>query len=307
MSLERYLTDLTDTAKPLKHTEFIRLSGLLPEELALVQATWEKVTPKRRLQLITLMSELAEDDPTLDFTMVFKLALHDPEDEVRERTVAGLWECEERWLIGVLIKLLQTDRAESVRAAAAQGLGNFAALAEDDKLLSKDRERIRQVLRETFKNSKESPAVRRRAVEAISPFSDEMVRALVQEAYQSSDADLRRSALYAMGHNANPQWLSILLKETSSSDPAMRYEAATACGELGEEAVVPHLLPLLRDDDLEVRLAAIRSLGAIGGGVVQKALTACLRSSDEAVRETAQEALDLAEANSDPLNLKFHP
>jgi HEAT repeat protein len=307
VSLERYLKDLTDTAKPLKHTELIRLSGLLPEELALVQATWEKVPSKRRLELITLMSEVAEDDATLDFTMVFKLALHDSEDGVRARTVAGLWECEDRWLIGVLIKLLQRDRAESVRAAAAQGLGNFAALAEDDKLLSKDRERIRQVLLETFKNSKESPAVRRRAVEAISPFSGETVRALVQEAYQSSDADLRRSALYAMGQNADPQWLAILLKETSSSDPAMRYEAATACGELGEEAVVPHLLPLLRDDDLEVRLAAIGALGAIGGSVVQKALTVCLRSPDESVREAAQEALDLAEANSNALNFNTHP
>ena len=83
-------------------------------------------------------------------------------------------------------------------------------------------------------------------------------------------------------------------------------QPASACGGLGEEAAIPHLLPLLRDDDIEVRLGTIRALGAIGGSIAKKALASCLRSSDEVVQEAAEEALEQAEYNTDPLSFTFH-
>ena len=66
-------------------------------------------------------------------------------------------------------------------------------------------------------------------------------------------------------------------------------------------------LALLRDDDLEVRLGAIRALGAIGGSVAKKALANCARSPDEIVREAAQDALEQADSNADPLSFTFSP
>jgi HEAT repeat protein len=307
LALEKYLAELADPSRPIKHSDVTRLSALSPEELKLVESAWGKIEAGRRLQLAVRMAELAEDDLTLDFTAVFTMALKDPDAQVREQGVAGLWECEERHLITAFIKLLQCDPAERVRATAAQGLGKFAALAADSKLTPKDRDRILQVLMETLHNSAESPLVRRRALEAISPISDNAVRQVIQQAYEGQDPHLRRSAIYAMGHNMDPAWLSIIVKEIANGDAPMRYEAVSACGELGEEAAIPHILPLLRDDDLELRLAAIRSLGSIGGSVAKKALLNCLRSLDEAVKEAAQDALEQADYNADPLSFKFQP
>ena len=307
MALEKYLEELADASKLLKHADLIRFSGLSPDELKLVESAWAAVEPTRRLQIISRMADLAEDDLTLDFSAILKMALRDPDAEVRERSVAGLWECEDRQLISALVNLLQCDPAERVRTAAAQALGNFAALAEGAKLPPADRDRILQALMETINDSGQSQDVRRRAVEAISPFNDGFVKEIIRAAYESPDADLRRSAIYAMGHNTDPPWLPTILKELENNDPAVRHEAASACGELGEEVAVPHLFRLLKDDDLEVLLAAVRAMGAIGGSAAVKALTSCLRSPDEAVKEAAQVALEMAEYNSDPLTVKFRP
>ena len=307
MALENYLEELADPLKPLKHADLTRLSSVDPEDLRSLEVAWASVEPERRVQIVTRMAEIAEDDLTLDFTPIFVMALKDPNEQVRERSVAGLWECEDRHLILPLINLLQCDEAEAVRAAAAQGLGNFASLAEDEKLLPKDRDRILQVLLETLANPKESPLVRRRSMEAVSPISDEAVMEVIQRAYEDADLDMRCSAVYAMGRNANPIWFPIILKEIGSADSGMRYEAAGACGQLGQEAAIPRMFPLLRDDDMEVRLGAIRALGAIGGSVAKKALASCARSPDEIVREAAQDALEQADHNADPLSFTFSP
>ncbi len=306
MALQQYLEEFTDPEKPLKHSDLTRLSTLGPEDLALVKGAWGRMEPERRVQIVTRMADIADHDLTLDFSAVFVMALKDPDEQVREHSVSGLWECEDRHVITLLINLLQCDRSERVRTAAAQGLGKFAELAEDGKLLPKDRERILLVLLETLGNRGETPAVRRGAIEAVSAIDDDAVREAIRNAYESTDAEVRRSAVYAMGHNADPAWLPIIIKEVGSNDPAMRYDAASACGGLGEEAAIPHLLPLLRDDDIEVRLGTIRALGAIGGSIAKKALASCLRSSDEVVQEAAEEALEQAEYNTDPLSFTFH-
>ena len=307
MPLAQHLDALCDETHLLKHAELMELSDIVPEELALLEKGWDRISLERRRQLVIRLAQMAEDDVCLDFAAIFKRALRDPDPEVREQSVAGLWECEDKKLISIFITLLQSDPAERVRAAAAQALGKFSALAENDKLLPKDCSRIRQTLLEIVNGPEESLDIRRRVIEAASPFSGAEVRKLILDAYQSPVPELRRSAVYAMGHNAHPDWLATIIAEISSSDPAMRYEAASACGNLGEEAAIPHILPLLRDDDTEVRLAVVQALGNIGGGVAKKALTSCLRSADEAVQEAAQAALEQAEYNEEPLPLSFRP
>ena len=173
--------------------------------------------------------------------------------------------------------------------------------------LSKDCSRIRQTLLEIANKPDESLDVRCRVIEAASPFSGSEVHELILNTYQSPIPELRRSAVYAMGHNAHSDWLATITAETSSSDPAMRYEAASACGNLGEEATIAHILPLLRDDDVEVRVAAVHALGTIGGSIAKKALTSCLRSTDEVMRDAAQAALEQAEYNEEPLPFSFRP
>ena len=304
MALKHYLVELSDSAQPLKHSGLIQLSSLTAEELRIIQDTWPRIPRERRRQLLAVMAALSDDNVDLDFTAIFKLALRDQDAQVREQAIGALWECEERSFLSALLKLLECDPVEGVRAASAQALGHFAALAEHDKLLPHDRQRIRRSLMAVIHNPSESLLLRRRALEAVSPLNDEDVRALIESAYKHHDPKMRESALYAMGINANPRWLPTLITETRNDDPAMRYESASACGRIGEEVAVPHLLPLLhRDEDPQVRLSTIQAMGAIGGNVAKKALDACLRSPDDAVKEAAGRALEALEAEEDPLSM----
>jgi|FaiFalDrversion2_1042247.scaffolds.fasta_scaffold08480_1 HEAT repeat protein len=307
MTLERYLADLGDPSKPLKHTLLAGLSGLANEEVEAVRRVWPSIPVERRRDIIARLGALAEERVEMDFTPIFRFALKDPDPQVRAQAIAALWECEDRSLISPLLHLLKCDAVPAVRAAAAQGLGKFATMAVEGQIPASEGKRVMEALVATVRNPREAVEVRRRALEAVAVFPDALVPDLIREAYESTDPLLRRSAVYAMGRHGSPQWKPFIVKELSGPDPAMRYEAAGACGELGEEDLVVHLIPLLQDPDMEVRLNAIRALGAIGGALAKKHLHALLKSPEEAVREAAQEALEHLRAQEDPLTYKFRP
>lgn len=305
MTLERYLADISDPSKPLKHALLAGLSGLVPEEMEAIQRVWPTIPVERRRQILERLGAMAEERVEMDFTSLFRFALKDTDAQVRALAVSGLWECEDRSLITPLLTLLRCDPSPTVRAAAAQGLGKFAAMAAEGKLPSSEGKRILDALEATFRNTKEDVEVRRRALEALAVFPEPVARELIRQAYESTDTRFRQSAVYGMGRNGDSQWHAIIVKELSSADPAMRYEAAGACAEMGDESLVVHLLPLLQDGDMEVRLSAIRALGAIGGPLAKKNLLTLLKAPDEAVREAAQEALEQLRAQEDPLTYKF--
>jgi HEAT repeat protein len=147
--------------------------------------------------------------------------------------------------------------------------------------------------------------VRRRAVEAVAGLPGPGVEELIRDAYESGEAELKQSSIYAMGRSSNPAWLPTVLREMDDRSPPIRYEAANAAGLLGDETVAPHLISLLRDDDMSVQLAAISSLGSVGGALAGQALRKCLESDDEAIEEAADEALREIEFDDDPLSLTF--
>lgn len=307
MTLERYLADISDPSKPLKQTLLAGLSGLVPEEMEAVQRVWPTIPVERRRQIIELLEAMAEERVEMDFSPLLRFALKDPDAQVRAQAILGLWECEDRSLVTPLLTLLKCDPVAKVRAAAAQVLGKFAAMAAEGKLPASEGKRILEALVAAFTNPREEVEVRRRSLEAMAVFSEPVVGDLIRQAYESRDPYMCQSAVYAMGRNGDGQWHAIIIKELSSPDPAMRYEAAGACAELGEESLVVHLLPLLQDNDMQVRLTAIRALGAIGGNLAKKNLLSLLKSPDEAVREAAQEALEQLRSEEDPLASKFRP
>ncbi|MFN3975034.1 MAG: HEAT repeat domain-containing protein [Dehalococcoidia bacterium] len=307
MTLERYLADISDPSRPLKHTLLAGLSGLVPEEMEAVQRVWPTIPVERRRHILERLGAMAEERVEMDFSPLFRFALKDTDAQVRAQAILGLWECEDRSLITPLLTLLKCDPDATVRAVAAQALGKFAAMATEGKLPPSEGKRILEALVAVFSNPREVVEVRRRSLEALAVFSEPVVCDLIRQAYESQDPCMRQSAVYAMGRNGDGQWHATIVKELSSPDPAMRYEAAGACAELGEESLVVHLLPLLQDDDPQVRLTAIRALGAIGGNLAKKNLLALLKSSDEAVRDAAQEALEQLHSEEDPLTFKFRP
>ena len=292
MSLERCLQEISDEDGPLNFASLIELASCTEVELAPFTEIWQSVSTERRNKIIAQLVEMAEENPNLDFGEVFKLSLNDPNEAVREKAISGLWEVEDRQVIHLLLELLRFDKSSRVRAAAATGLGKFAHLAQDGKILDQDAEALRESLMEVLKDEVNTTEVRRRALEAVSPFNLPAIQEYIRWAYQGSDLKLKCSALYAMGRTQEKAWLPAIIAEMKSPNAPLRYEAAAACGELGEEEMSHHLIPLLEDDDREVQMASVLALGKIGGGIATRALRRCLRNGDEALREAAQEALE---------------
>ena len=307
MSLERCLADLSDEDKRLAYSRLADLSDLSPEELELFLEAWARMGVVRRRQIMSKLVELAEENPGLNFDNICRAGLQDPDEIVRVRCIEGLWECENRSLIAPLATLLREDNQESVRAAAATALGRFALLAELNKLRPEDGEGVKEALLSAIDDQGEELEVRRRAIEAIAPLTLPRVKEIISQAYDSGDAKMRASALYAMGRNGDLVWLRMLVEELGSQDAEMRFEAAGACGELGAEEAAPHLVRLISDVDSQVQLSAIAALGQIGGGEAQEALRECLNHPEEHIREAVKAALEEMGFDQEPLSFQFEP
>ncbi len=305
MDIEKYLEELAEEERPVKHSGLLQLSGLSAEEMSVFKRAWASFPVERRHEVLTKLLDMAEDNVDLDFNSVLRFCLGDENEAVRGKAVLGLWECDDRSLIISLTSLLKEDPSESVRAASAVALGKFASLAQEGKLLAKDGERIRDALLEVIEKDTESTEVKRRAIESVAPFNTPEVSKIIDEAYNSDIHGVRQSSLYAMGKSCDPSWLPVIIKELDSDDLAMRFEAANACAEMGEEAAVPHLIELLEEDDPQIQLAAIHAMGAMGGALARRALQVCLRSEDDSLGEAAREALKDIEFTDDSLTFRY--
>lgn len=291
LPIEETIVELGNGDQPLLNSRLTELSHLGSEELKCLKCSWATIDPKRRRQIVYRLVELAEDNLVLNFDCIFKHCLKDQDDEVRSKSIEGLWENEEASLIDPLISLLEQDSSEKVQAAAATALGKFAMLAEHKKLRSCYVFRIQEALLTVISDENRLVEVRRRALEAAAPLSLPQVKTAIMKAYQSPSYSLRVSSIHAMGKNCNPAWLPILLKELDSADIEVRYEAAEACGELEAEEAVPYLIKLVNDPDADVQMVAIQALGKIGGTEAKECLDYCLNNTSEAIRQTAEQAL----------------
>ena len=150
----------------LKASDLLFLSGLVSTEMDEVRAWWEGLPALRRVQITSRLVEIAEENADLDFHTFFCYCVNDPDPKTRQRAIGGLWESEDRSIIPLLVDRLANDDHVNVRAAAALGLGQFALLAQQGKLLPRDGARVWQVLREVLCKGDEQFTVRRRALES---------------------------------------------------------------------------------------------------------------------------------------------
>lgn len=300
--LAEILAHIADTSQPLSSAELGELSDLSADELKDFEAVWTRLDTERKRQILARLEELSEDNVELNFDRIYRSAIYDTDDTVRREAVEGLWENCEPSLVRPLLRLVQQDPASEVRSAAATALGRFALLAEHQKIPSENRSRISQALLAVIHNQDEPIEVRRRALEAIAPFSLPEVTQVIWEAYRREEPGLRISSVYAMGRNCDLLWLPTVLKEMDDDDPEMRYEAATAAGELGEAEAVPRLIELTIDTDMEVKLAAILALSKIGGQEAKQRLRTLMTNKSQAIRDAAEHAMSEIEAYEEPAN-----
>ena len=305
MSLESCIESLQDEKADLGYQTLIELSDLTSGDLGVFARAWFKLSSSRKQAIVERLVELGEENPELDFCSIYKVCLRDVDDKVRRTAVNGLWEFEDRSLIQVLVELLREDSSGEVRAAAAMGLGKFASLAQDGKVLSHDGDLVRESLMGTLGTDGEWLEVTRRALEAAAPFNTPEICKHIHKAYDSDDAELKCSSIYAMGRTGESEWLPLIFRELNNPNPPIRYEAANACGQLDDEEAAPHLLPLLDDEDLQVQLAAINALGEIGGQIAKRALIRCVKGGDSVLEDAARTALENLEAMEEPLGFNY--
>ena len=288
-----------------QNAKLAELSHLSREELQVYSDVWVKMETEVRRRVIGHLINLAEDNVELNFDVIFKACLEDPDARVRRQAIEGLWENEESTLISALLNILITDPDEAVRAAAASALGRFTLLGEHGKLRMTHVTRIQEHLLSVIHNAGETETVQRRALESLAPLSIPEARQAIRDAYESRNMRMKVSSLYAMGKNCDVCWLPILIQELGNQDTEIRYEAAGALGSIGEEEAVPHLINLGNDPDTEVQMAILQALGNIGGRRAKEYLQHSLNAESQAVRDAARQALSELKTSEDPLTLQF--
>jgi HEAT repeat protein len=303
MSFESTLADLADRDKHVTSEQLTSLSQLDDDERREFAEVWGDLEPEARLNLVTHLTQLAEDNVELNFDAIFKTALGDRDSEVRAAAIRGLYEYEGIDLISALVDLLQNDEDSEVRRESAIALGRYAMAAELGYIGETAGNEVRDALIESVENEMEDEVVRARALEAVGAMSGEETENLIESIYREDSLWLKVGAVDAMGRNANDVWLPLVVEEMGSRSPEMRHAAAYAAGEIGSEEAIQPLKDLaIRDTDHEVQLTAVRALGTIGGRRAQVALKSILYEGGNNLRDAVREAIAEAEFEDNPLN-----
>ena len=281
-----------------------KLSDLESEERAELGEAWPALPIEQRRRIAGSLVTLGEDNIELDFRQVFLMMLEDTDAQVRLSAIEGLYEDESRVLLLKLLGMLKSDPDAEVRETVAKAMIRFTLLAECDRLGSQTGT-LRDALMAAATDTEESSDVRRRAVEALGNYHDDLeVRNLISESY-SRGGKPAESAVFAMGRSMDPYWQQVVMGELESDRASMRYEAARAAGEMTLEDALPFLVRMVEDSDTEVRLAVIGALGQIGGKPAAEALAPLLKGKESAMREAAREAMSEITFAASPMSPKF--
>jgi len=293
-SVETLLAHLKDEATPLSIARLHWLSDLSDEELAQVAQVWLTLSTARRRAIISHLVDISEENTEVDFGRVFRMALSDPDPQVRAMAIDGLWyEDHDLQLMRRFFELFEKDPDTEVRARAAIGLGRYfynACIMEQLPLPAV--QPAIEALRQAFYNPEEPLEVRRRALEALGNTLEPDLPQMIERAYADPDERMRISALFAMGRTGEARWTPYVMEALRSPSPAMRYEAVVAAGEIGIKEAVPILERLIEEGDAEIQEAAIWALGEIGGPRAREILEEIAHGEDEDLAALADEALE---------------
>lgn len=294
--------DIQETAAALREqrdytqpTIAYGLSGLSEEESALITQVWAALEEGYRLSVTQALQDVGESNAELDYSAFAQIALHDTDADVRAVAIELCWSDRSLATMDTLIAHATSDDSAQVRAAAMSALGAFILAGELDELPHEETVRAEEAAIAMLERADESIDVRRRALEAISNCSRDMVTGAIRRAYRSGDPRMQVSALFAMGRSCDDEWSPQVLAALNHDDPEFRYEAARAAGELELEEAVQPLSRLVFDDDVDVRDAAIWSLGEIGGKEALRTLNLVLEDA------RARRQHDLIEAVEDAI------
>lgn len=270
-----------------------RLSDLTDDMFVEFAQRWPTVADDRRRVIIRHLVDICEENYVVDFSRIFTFCFTDPFAAVRVAALDGIWDETNVRLIDPVIRLMQTDPAIEVRAAAAAALSHYVLMAEWGQIPRTASARIVDTLLTEYEKPDTAVSVKRAALEALGATNHPRVTNLIEAAYAHDDFDMNLSAVFAMGSSADERWLPIVLEEMSSSSPEMRIEATRAAGIIGHADALPALARLAADEDLEVGYAVVEALAQMGGDLAYKMLSRMAEDEDFAhLQEAVDEALE---------------
>lgn len=273
---------LLDNSKPFSPTLLHRFSDIAVEDLAELKPAWLEIDPNRRVAVLEDLEELAEADTLVLFDDLARFALQDPDARARAVAIRLLWECDDRKLIPIFVRIMEKDADEVVRASAAAALGMFVYIGELESIPTESLQYVEDHLLQLYQGT-DTPLVRRRALESLGFSSREDIPAIIRKSYQSDNKEWVASALFAMGRSADEMWTDSIIGMLDHNEPDVQVEAVRAAGQLELVSAREPLLTMLEEDDLldeDVHAAAIWSLSQIGGPGVLEVLTRLSEESD---------------------------
>jgi hypothetical protein len=270
---------LLDVETPLPPHYLYRFSDLEPDDLKVLKSIWREIPLWQRKALLEDLEGLFGDDYLLSFEAICRLALEDPDSEVRFLSIRSLFEYDTEDLIPVFLDLVVNDKQEDVRAIAATVLGKYVYQGEIEEIPKETLHQIEDQLLSVLQGG-DTMLVRRRALEAMGFSRRDELPGLIETAFNHSEYDWVVSAIFAMGRSCDKRWEEPVIKMLDHVLPAVRTEAARAAGEIELADAADRLIELLDDDNEEVRLASAWSLSQIGGEGVQEALDSMLEETE---------------------------
>lgn len=291
---------LLDEANPFPPRYLHRFSNLSPADLKSVLNVWPRVPSKRKLDLLEDLEDLSDADTLVSFEDLARPLLSDPEAGVRIRAIHLLWECQDVKLATIFIKMLNTDKDNEVRSAAASALGSFIERGELEEIPGKILHQVEQNLMSAVKTGA-SDQVQRRSLEALGASSRDVVAELIDTAYHRNKSDWTASALHAMGRSCDERWEKYVLAHLFDQQDDIRSEAVRAAGKLGLSSARAPLMDLLEDEENpEMWREIIWALSSTGGEGVREKLEELLAIEEyEEETDFLEEALENLLFNED--------
>lgn len=286
------LVQLSDSDLPIPIHLLPELSDLDREGTEELREQWRSIPVLRRRSIMAELGKLAEENILLTFKAVNCIALKDEDSDVKRNAIDNLWECEDPALIAPFINLLRSDTAPEVRAAAARALGTFVLLAEIEAFPTEIRLDIEEALLQSLHQAQDD-SIYCSCLESLGYSSRSEIQELINQAFQTKEEHLVKSALLAMGRSSNNQWENQVVSCLHHPSPQIRSESATAAGELEIHTAVLELIDLLEDVNQEVKHAALWSLSQLGGTRATEAIISYSENvEDDDEAQFLEDALD---------------
>lgn len=268
-----------------------RFSDLSLEEFDQFKVVWTAAPDEKRRIIARHLADISEENFVVDYAPLCHYFLSDSMAEVRKAGLDALWDSTDVKMISPVIALLENDPDNEVRALAGATLGHYVLMGEWGQVMAKNEARIIAALLGQFDDVDTPEVVQRAVLESLGGAAHERVPAIIREAYYGGDELMQVSAIFAMGRNADPEWIPLIIEELDNYWLEMRLEAIRAAGAIGASDGVARLIEILGEGDLEEQIVIVGALAQIGS---DQALALLQRLADDPEAEELHEAIEEA-------------